>query len=304
MAATVMACMTDADQAVHRGPDLYAAYQPMNLATLIQRCTRSEGRRVGESSGLFTAGVATWSGHGPAAWVGRRYTGDGHGLSLVLRGRGTFTAWDGSRHEVEPGLAVHHLPGRAAAGVLSGPAAELWVSFGRTIALHLVPLGLLRQEPVVRIGLDPGLLGAFAHLHAALRAPSRFGDAPRLLALAIAWVQEAYARADANGTEAAWNERIATACRLMERDFASPPDLAAIARELGTTALVLRRRFGLCMGCPPSVWWQQQRVQRASELLVDHPVAEVARLVGYADPTALAKQVRRHFGRTPRSFRR
>lgn len=275
----------------------------MNLATLIQRCGRSEGRRVGESSGLFTAGVATWTGHGPAAWDGRRYAGDGHGLSLVLRGRGTFTAWDGSRHEVEPGLAVHHLPGRAAAGVLSGPAAELWVSFGRSLALRLAPLGLLRQEAVLRIGLDPGLLGSFASLHAALRAPARPGDAPRLLAQAIAWVQEAYARADASSDAAAWQERIATACQLMERDLAAPPDLAAIARELGVTTLVLRRRFGRCMGCPPSLWWRQQRLQRASELLADHPVAEVARLVGYGDPTALAKQVRRRFGRTPSSFR-
>jgi AraC-like DNA-binding protein len=279
------------------------AHRPMNLATLIQRCARSEGRQVGASSGLFTAGVATWAGHGPAAWDGRRYAGDGHGLSLVLRGHGSFTAWDGSRHEVGPGLAVHHLPGRAAAGVLSGPAAELWISFGRSLALGLVPLGLLRQEPVVRIGLDPGLLGSFASLHAGLRAPSRPGDAPRLLAQAIAWVQEAYARADASSDDAAWQERIAIACRLIERDLTTPPDLSSVARELGTTALVLRRRFGRCLGCPPSTWWRQQRLQRACELLVTQPVAEVARLVGYADPTALAKQMRRRLGRMPSSFR-
>lgn len=276
----------------------------MDIATLIQRCARSEGRRVGESAGLFAAGVGTWSGHGPAAWDGRRYAGDGHGLSLILRGRGSFIAWDGSRHEVEPGHAVHHLPGRAASGVLSVPAAELWVSFGRSLARSLVPLGLLRQEPVVRIGLDPGLLGSFASLHAALRAPARPGDAPRLLAQAVAWVQEAYARADAGSDDAAWDERIAAACRLIEGDLAAPPDLDAVARGLGTTALVLRRRFGRRMGCPPSAWWLQQRLQRASELLTTHPVAEVARLVGYADPTALAKQMRRHLGRMPSSFRR
>lgn len=276
---------------------------PMHAATLIQRCQGSADRTIGTPPGLFTAGVATWNGRGPEAWDGRRYAGDGHGLSLILRGRGWFTACDGSRHEVRPGIAVHHLPGRAAAGVLSGPAAELWVSFGRAIAGRLAPLGLLRQAPVLALGLDPGLLSAFAALHADLRTPPRPGDAPRLLAQALAWLQEAYARADAAGGEVAWQERIATACRILARDLAAPLDLAAAARELGTSPLVLRRRFRRCMGCPPSAWWRRQRLLRASELLAHQPVAEAARLVGYGDPTALAKQMRRQFGRQPSSYR-
>lgn len=276
----------------------------MDLDTLILRCRGSGSRRVGNPPGLLVAGLSVWSSRGPAAWDGRRYAGDGHGLSLVLRGRGSFTGTDGVRRDITPGCAIHHIPGRAACGILTGPAAELWVAFGRSLALRLAPLGLLRSSQGLQVGLDPGLLGAFAHLHSSLCTPARPDDAPRLLAMAVAWVQEAYARADASDGENAWNDRMAMACNILIRDLASPPDLAAVARELGTTALVLRRRFGSCMGCPPSVWWQQQRLQRAGELLVDHPVAEVARLVGYADPTALAKQVRRHFGRTPRSFRR
>lgn len=275
----------------------------MHLATLLQRCRGAGERRIGVPPALFTAGVATWTGHGPAAWDGRRYVGDGHGLSLVLGGHGSFTAWDGSRHEVAAGVAVHHLPGRAAAGVLSGPAAELWVSFGRGLATRLAPLGLLRREPLLHVGLDPGLLAGFAALHAGLTAPERPGDMPRLLAQALAWLQEAYARAEAATGTNAWQERLAEACRLLCHDLAAPLDLAAVAAHLGTTPLVLRRRFRQHLGCPPSAWWRQQRLQRATQLLADHPVAEVARLVGYADATALAKQLRRQHGRRPGSFR-
>jgi AraC-like DNA-binding protein len=179
----------------------------------------------------------------------------------------------------------------------------LWVAFSSSIAACLAPLGLLRQERVLRVGLDPGLLSGFAALHAGMRVPARPGDGPRLLAQALAWLQEAYARADASDAPEAWEERIATACRLLQRNLAAPLDLPGVAQALDTTPLVLRRRFRRCMGCSPSAWWRRQRLERAAELLSEHSVAEVARRVGYTDPTALAKQVRRHLGRTPRSLR-
>lgn len=275
----------------------------MDVATLIRRCPGSVGRSLGQPPGEVVAGVTVWERRAPAAWDGGRYAGDGHGLSLVLRGRGSFPGDDGVRRQLTPGSAIHHLPGRVASGVLAGPAAELWVAFSRSLADRLAPLGLLRQDRVLRVGLDPGLLGAFAVLHAGLRAPPRPGDAPRLLAQALAWLQEAYARADASASSDAWDERIAAACRMLHRDLAAPPDLAEIAHALGTTPLVLRRRFRRRMGCPPSAWWRQQRLALAAELLPEYPVAEVARRVGYADPTALAKQLRRRLGRTPRSLR-
>lgn len=276
----------------------------MNVASLIRSCPGPAGRTVGDPPARFAAGIAAWGGRATAAWDGHRYAGDGHGLSLILSGQGSIVGCDGIRREVGPGSAVHHLPGRAAAGVLPGPAAELWVAFGRSLAGRLAPLGLLRREPLLHLGLDPGLLAGFAALHAGLRAPPRPGDGPRLLAQALAWLQEAYVRADAAGDRTAWQERIAAACGLLCSDLAGPPDLPGIARALGTTPLVLRRRFRLFMGCPPSAWWRRQRLQRAAELLPTRPVAEVARLLGYADPTALAKQVRLHLGRTPISFRR
>lgn len=275
----------------------------MDVTTLIRRCSGSVGRNLGDRPVHVVAGVSVWERHAPAAWDGGRYAGDGHGLSLVLRGRGSFPGDDGVRRQLIPGSAIHHLPGRTASGVLAGPAAELWVAFSSPIADCLAPLGLLRRERVLRVGLDPGLLSGFAALHAGMRAPARPGDGPRMLAQALAWLQEAYARADASDAPEAWEERIATACRLLQRDLAAPLDLPGVAQALDTTPLVLRRRFRRCMGCSPSAWWRRQRLGRAVELLSEHPVAEVARRVGYTDPTALAKQLRRHLGRTPRSLR-
>jgi AraC-like DNA-binding protein len=275
----------------------------MDVATLIRRCPGIVGRALGDPPAQLVAGVAVWERHAPVAWDGGRYVGDGHGLTLILRGRGSFPGGDGLRRQLVPGCAIHHLPGCAVSGVLPGPAAELWVAFGRSLAARLAPLGLLRHERILQVGLDAGLLNGFAALHAGMRAAIRPGDAPRLLAQALSWLQEAYARADRSGTADAWRERIDRACQLLLRDLAAPLDLDGIARALDTTPLVLRRRFRRAMGCSPTAWWRLKRLAFAAELLSDHAVAEVARLVGYADPSALAKQLHRHLGRTPRSFR-
>ncbi|MBN8526173.1 MAG: helix-turn-helix transcriptional regulator [Planctomycetes bacterium] len=275
----------------------------MDVAGLLRTCPGSYARRIGEPPALLAVGTATWRGRPPAAWDGRRYVGDGHGLSLVLRGHGTIAGRDGAPHDLAPGLAIHHLPGRAACGVLAGPAAELWVAFGRGLAARLAPLGLLRRDPVLRVGLDPGLLTAFADLHAAMRSPALPGDGPRLLARALHWLQEAYARCDAGTASAGWDERIARACDLLLLDAGRRPDLPALAQSLGTTPLMLRRRFSRRLGLTPLAWWRRQRLHRAGDLLATRSVAEVAGQLGYSDPSALAKQMRRRLGRTPRSYR-
>lgn len=274
----------------------------MDVACLLRTCHGHGARRIGEPSALLAVGTATWLGRPPAAWDGRRYVGDGHGLSLVLRGHGMIAGRDGERHGLAPGLAIHHLPGRAACGVLAGPAAELWVAFGRGLAARLAPLGLLRRDPILRIGLDPGLLTAFAELHAGMRSPALEGDGPRLLAHALHWLQEAYARGDANAVSTGWDERIARACDLL-LDAERRPDLQALAQKLHTSPLMLRRRFRQRLGLTPLAWWRRQRLHLAGDLLATRTVAEVARQMGYMHPSALAKQMRRSLGRTPRSFR-
>lgn len=275
----------------------------MDSASLIRECHGMAGRFLGDPPAWFAVGVGTWSTRAPEAWDGKPYTGQGHGLSLVLEGHGTCTGPDRVTRAVSPGSAVHHLPGLSLVGALPGPAAELWIAFGGPIAKHLAALDLLRREPVLRIGLDPGLFAGFAALHAGLRGPLRPGDGPHLLAQGLAWLHSAYARADADDGTDAWQKRLTEVCRLLRRDLAGPLDLTAIATQVGLTPLVLRRRFRQHLGCSPSMWWRQQRLQRAAQLLQRHPVSEVAQRVGYTDPTALAKQVRRHFGRTPSSFR-
>jgi transcriptional regulator GlxA family with amidase domain len=155
---------------------------------------------------------------------------------------------------------------------------------------------LLRRDPLLHPGLPPRLLADAADLLARLRRPEK-SDAPARLAQAIAWLQQVYACADRQDVDDPWAARLARACALLAKDLAAPADLDAVAAAVGTTALVLRRRFRQRLGCPPLAWRQHQRALRALDLLRTHSLATTAARLGYADPGSLSRQLRRHLGR-------
>ena len=272
----------------------------MDVEALLRSCEgRQAGRSVGDPPQLFVAGAGAWTAAPPPTWDGGRYVGQGHGLTLILRGSGWLHLPAG-RSAVSPGDALHLLPGVLHRGQVAH-GAELWLAFAGPLAARLVDIGVLRRDRHLRPGLSPAILSSFAALLGALRAPVQPGDAPRLLTQALTWVSGVYTAADGAGD--AWERRIAEACRCIAADPIHPPDLDRIAAGIGTTALVLRRRFRARLSCPPLAWWRQQRLLRAVELLPGRSIAEVARAVGYADATALSKQMRRQLGRPPSQLR-
>jgi len=272
----------------------------MDVDTLLRSCAgRQAGRSVGDPPQIFVAGAGEWGAAPPPTWDGGRYIGQGHGLTLILRGTG-WLQFPTGRSAVMAGDALHLLPGVLHRGHLAN-GAELWLAFAGPLAARLGDLGLLRRERQLQVGLSPAILSAFAALLSALRSPTHPGDAPRLLTQALSWVSSVYAAAD--GTGDVWEQRLAEACRRIAADPVVPPDLDAIAADIGTTALVLRRRFRARLDCSPLAWWRQQRLLRAVELLPGRSIAEVAQAVGYADASALAKQMRRQLGRPPSKLR-
>ncbi len=64
--------------------------------------------------------------------------------------------------------------------------------------------------------------------------------------------------------------------------------------------------FRSLMGMPPLAYLLQLRVEKAKELLwfSAATVADIARLVGFADPLYFSRQFRRLTGRSPRNYRR
>jgi AraC-like DNA-binding protein len=84
-------------------------------------------------------------------------------------------------------------------------------------------------------------------------------------------------------------------------------DLAAtgaLASEVGTSGSTLLRAFRREVGCAPGAYWRDRRLDEALALLRTgrHSVAEVARRVGYDEPTAFGLAFRKRFDAPPSSF--
>jgi transcriptional regulator GlxA family with amidase domain len=81
--------------------------------------------------------------------------------------------------------------------------------------------------------------------------------------------------------------------------------VASLAAELSLTERTLARRVKAATGSSPSALIQLVRLNRARQLLENSrlSVAQVAEQVGYGDPTALRRLMRRVMGASPRQFR-
>ncbi len=107
------------------------------------------------------------------------------------------------------------------------------------------------------------------------------------------------------GTVARRRSLFEEAASIIDREFARPLELDAVARELATSRRQLQRAFTETAGVSFRTFVAQVRMQKALELLRsgDMPVRDVANAVGYRQPAQFAKTFRRHHGAPPSSFR-
>lgn len=89
-------------------------------------------------------------------------------------------------------------------------------------------------------------------------------------------------------------------------DYAQPFCLSDYARGHGVELCWFSRTFRRQMGLSPQQYLIHLRLSRAKELLVstDCLVEEVARMVGYDNPLYFSRLFSRHFGVSPREFRK
>lgn len=116
----------------------------------------------------------------------------------------------------------------------------------------------------------------------------------------------------------AWGRALAAAQRLsdlarlrrvrdrIDREYARPLDVEALARGAGMSAGHLGRRFGLAYGRSPYAYLTARRVQRATVLLHrgDLSVAEVRRAVGCPSPGVFTARFTELVGMPPDAYRR
>lgn len=96
-------------------------------------------------------------------------------------------------------------------------------------------------------------------------------------------------------------ERIYYAAEILRLQLEYPPGQTDLAQQVGLGTRTLQKGFKAIFGLTPFAYLTQQRMHQAEQLLrqPNYTVAEVANIVGYANPAQFAAAFKRYFGKTP-----
>jgi AraC-like DNA-binding protein len=101
------------------------------------------------------------------------------------------------------------------------------------------------------------------------------------------------------------NRRMLRARDTMDRDFAAPLDVAALARIAHASPSHFNRQFRATFGETPHRYLQRRRIERAMAMLRDteRPVGEVCLDVGFASLGTFGRTFRAVVGESPSRYR-
>lgn len=224
-----------------------------------------------------------------------------HEFHLVVQGEGVFHA--GSRSlRLQPAAAWHTPPGQlhrlspsAGARVLQYVA---WADLDRALAgelRHRWPAATVRR-------CGAGDESLFWNVQAGLRRGTPHARAAAA-ALFASWLHGQLDRDESVAEQEP--EALRRMLAFLAGQPARCPALAEVARAGGISPAHAVRLFSARFGLPPIAWHRHARLERASRWLAgsDLPVAEVGRLVGYADQLHFSRAFRAHAGESPLAWR-
>jgi AraC-like DNA-binding protein len=109
---------------------------------------------------------------------------------------------------------------------------------------------------------------------------------------------------DGSSTEAT-NRRLLRARDMIDRAYADPLDVAALARVALVSQAHFIRTFKATFGETPHRYLQRRRIERASALLrgSDHSVSDVCASVGFNSLATFTRTFREIVGETPSAHR-
>ncbi|MET8113258.1 AraC family transcriptional regulator [Streptomyces prasinus] len=101
------------------------------------------------------------------------------------------------------------------------------------------------------------------------------------------------------------NRRMLRARDAMDRDYARPMDVPALARVAHVSPAHFTRTFRTTFGETPHRYLQRRRVERAMFLLreTDRSVTDIGFEVGFNSPGTFSRTFRDIVGRSPRAYR-
>ncbi|MGM0348916.1 helix-turn-helix domain-containing protein [Streptomyces sp. Adlamb9] len=102
------------------------------------------------------------------------------------------------------------------------------------------------------------------------------------------------------------NRRMLRARDTMDRDYARPLDVPALARVAHVSPAHFARTFRATFGETPHRYLQRRRVERAMYLLreTDRSVTDIAFEVGFGSPGTFSRTFRDIVGSSPRAYRK
>ncbi len=101
-------------------------------------------------------------------------------------------------------------------------------------------------------------------------------------------------------------EKIRRARAILGTDYARPPRLPVLARQLGMSETRLKSGFKSMNGTTVMQYTLNKRIEAARLLLKEnrHSISEIGNIVGYEDHAAFSRAFRRYCGCSPREWRR
>lgn len=101
-------------------------------------------------------------------------------------------------------------------------------------------------------------------------------------------------------------EKIRRARAILGTEYAKPPRLAMLARQLGISETRLKSGFKSMNGTTVMQYTLHKRIEAARLLLKEnrHTISEIGSIVGYEDHAAFSRAFRRYCGCSPREWRR
>ena len=106
-------------------------------------------------------------------------------------------------------------------------------------------------------------------------------------------------------TDLAHLKQLRTAKDAMDRDWANPLDLDAIAAHAGYSRYHFVRAFKAAYGETPGQYLTRRRIERAEEILrtADLTVTEICNLVGFTSLGSFSARFKKSTGITPSEYR-